>query len=327
MKYVFVCADISFLTLQYRDFAVEKKYNLITTPGKKRLLIKALNVLGFHKTKALDFIPKSYFKRCFSKLNNNKEKYCFILYSRTYEDFRSTLIRFLRSEYKDCQIVVYYGDLISRHRFAISDAKRDADLVCSFDGDDAVNNSVKWVLEPFSESVVDIRELSPDNNPLIWDVTFVGHAKNRLKKIIEMYELLSSNGLKCDFHITGVEEKDKVYKEEISYEPLNFRELLRHVVSSRCVLEIMQDNGVSPTTRYTEAMLFSRNLLTNCKAFEQESKRPPNVFYYSNVGEVQKDTLDMICKMHEYDKTEYIEQFSINRFVETIGELLNDFKH
>ena len=219
---------------------------------------------------------------------------------------------------------MYYGDLISRHKFKLSDLKLDVDLICSFDRDDAYNNSIYWVLEPFSESVVDIELLSPKYNPIVWDVTFVGHAKNRLNKIIEMYELLSSAGFKCDFHITGVKEKDRIYKFDISYEPLDFMELLRHVVSSRCVLEIMQENGVSPTTRYTEAMLFNKNLLTNCKAFEQEDKCPPNVFYYSEIGEVKKDTLDLLCKNHEYSNKEYIAQFSIKQFVKTIERLLED---
>lgn len=323
MKYVFVCADISFLTLQYRDFEVKDGYFLVTTPGRNRLIIKALNIAGLYKVKELDCLTYSYLDKCFSKLHDNTENYCFILYSRTYEDFRSTLIRYLRKRYKACQIVVYYGDLISRHRFNISDAKKDADLVCSFDSDDAANNSVEWVLEPFSESVVDIDELSPKRNPIIWDVTFVGHAKNRFNKIIKMYELLTESGLKCDFHITGVDDKDRVHNDSISYEPLNFMDLLRHVVSSKCILEIMQDKGVSPTTRYTEAMLFGRNLLTDCKAFKDGDECPPNVIYYENSDDLTKKVIEDITKYHEYEKEGYIDRFSMNTFVNTIDALLN----
>ena len=323
MKYVFVCADISFLTLQYRDFEVKDGYSLVTTPGRSRLFIKALNIVGLYKVKALDFMTYSYFDRCFSKLQDKTDIYCFILYSRTYEDFRSILTRYLRSRYKGCQIVVYYGDLISRHRFDISNAKKDADLVCSFDSDDAASNSVEWVLEPFSESVVDIDELSPNRNPLIWDVTFVGHAKNRLNKIIEMYELLTESGLKCDFHITGVDNKDRVHNDSISYEPLNFMDLLRHVVSSKCILEIMQDKGVSPTTRYTEAMLFNRNLLTDCRAFEQDDNCPPNVFYYSNIKNISGKMIEDIAVLHDYEKEEYVKRFSIDTFIQELRRLLS----
>ena len=324
MKYVFVCADISFLTLQYMDFDLLDNTILVKTTGINRKVFKALNIIGLYRFKFLDCFSDLYFKKHFRKLLNNNDSYCFIIYSRSYEDYRCSLTRYLRREFPNCRIVVYYGDLVSKHRVNISDVLNDTDLVCSFDSDDAKNNNISWVLEPFSESVVDLKELSQDKNPIRWDVTFVGQAKNRLKQIIEIYDLLRINGLKCDFHITGVKKKDRVYTESISYEPLSFMDLLRHVVSSRCILEVMQENGVSPTTRYTEAMLFDKNLLTNCKSFLLQTNCPANVFYYNEANELSDNVFNDIIQCHNYDKREYLDKFSINTFLRTIEKLLNE---
>lgn len=328
MKYVFVCADISFLTLQYRDFEIKENLKLVKTPGKMRLIMKALNVAGFYKLKLLDFMAVHYFKKCFLNVpvGSSEDTYCFILYSRTYEDFRSTLVRYLRETYKRCKIVVYYGDITLRHLCHIEDVKKEADLVCSFDSDEAKKWGVEWVLEPFSQSIAHMEALSPHKNPIKWDVTFVGQAKDRFKKIIAIYEKMTAIGLRCDFHITGVAKRDQVYTDKIAYAPLSFTELLKHVVQSKCILEIMQGNGVSPTTRYTEAMLFERNLLTDCKAFCEKDRLSPNIIYYEKPADLSAKVLKEAVCLRPFDKSKYIELFSIDAFIRTIQKLLNSTK-
>lgn len=325
MKYAFVAPDAESICLQYRDFASIENGMLIKLADKNRRFAKLLSICGMGNLHCSYWLYEYLLKKAFTSVNDDSdERICFILYSRVYESFRAQICKFLRKNYKDCIIVVYYGDLISRHIGSINEAKKDADLVCVFDEEDAKIYEVDWLLEPFSESIREFDFLSPDANPIRWDVTFVGHAKNRYKKIIKLYEKLTEAGLVCDFNIVGVPEKDRLYSSAIKYENLSFRELLRHVVSSRCVAEIMQDKGISPTTRYTESMIFYKNLLTDCVAFE--SNTPPNVIFFKDIEDIDADKVKEIKILHEYNRQVYYDMFSIKTMLESINTILHKRK-
>lgn len=321
MKYVFVAPDAESLCLQYRDFGVLPNCRLIKLSDFTRHYAKALNMIGLNKVPYLFWLVTPLFPKVFKELDND-EQTCFILYSRIYESFRGQICKYLRDHFPDCIITVYYGDLISRHVVSIDEVKKDVDLVLDFDEEDAKKNCVEWLLEPFSASIREIDYLKQKNNPIKWDVTFVGHAKNRYKKILELYNKLVDEGLTCDFHIVGVAESDRAKKEEIGYEPLSFEELLQHVVSARCVAEIMQDDGISPTTRYTEAMIFNKNLLTDCKAFSDEENCPPNVIYFEEISSISRAQLLEVVEQHVYDIKPYFKMFSVEQMIESITVIL-----
>lgn len=319
MKYIFVCPEVFSLTTQYRDFASEENCSLVTIGGIKRKFSKALSILGITKIKVFDFIFTPVFKKVFQNIANKDDELCFILYSRTLEDFCGSIYRYLKNTYRNCLVVVYYGDLVSRHYMNIDTVRKNTDAIFSFDENDAKQYNINWLLEPFSGSVINMPELNEGKNEFKWDVTFVGHAKNRYSKIISIYEKFKKAGLKCDFHIVGVPKEKRVHEEEISYEPLPFLDLLKHVLSSRCILEIMQDDAFSPTTRYAEAVLFGRNLLTDCVAFNNDN-RPKNIYYFNNLDDIDESCINNLLHFCMYDRNKYIEMFSVKRMIECIED-------
>ena len=323
MRYIFVCPDVSFLYLQYKDFELEN--NDVIRVGNVRRFAKISAYLRIINWNQINIITSFVYKKIFKKLSIDEE-YCFIIYSRLYESFSSSIYLYLKNTYRNSKVVFYFGDLVSRHKLDILKVVKNSDKVFTFDKGDAQKYNLIWLLEPFSSSITKNKLLSEANNLINWDVTFVGHAKNRYEKIIEMYEVLVNKGLKCDFHIIGVPKHKRKYTKSIGYSPLSFIELLKHVVSSKCVVEVLQDNGASPTTRYTEAMLFGKNLLTDCKAFKKNDKRPPNIFYYEKIDDINNlDTRELIKKV-EYEKEKYVSEFSIEKMIYDIGKIieLND---
>ncbi|MFZ3155941.1 MAG: hypothetical protein WA124_00360 [Smithella sp.] len=89
-------------------------------------------------------------------------------------------------------------------------------------------------------------------------------SKNRLRKIIHTYEFLVSHDIKCDFHIFEVNEKEKRYSNGINYNKwLPYKEVLKRMHRSRCVLEILQKPGEGPTIRSTEAIVYNKKIITN----------------------------------------------------------------
>lgn len=318
MRYVFICSDTDFLKIQYSDFGEPDKGLVLL--NRKRRFFSLLSIIGITKLRIMDFISAHYLRPYFRSIVEDDS--CFIIYSRVYESFRTSLCRFLKKEYPKSRLIVYYGDLISRHRFDAKEVVSEVDEVFTFDEGDANAYEIKWLLEPFSVGVPSMEVYSKENNPIKWDVTFVGHAKNRYERILHLYERLVNLGLKCDFHIIGVPESRRRHLDDIGYEPLDFSTLLQHVVSSKCVVEVMQDDGVSPTTRYTEAMLFEKSLLTDCVFFRGENTNPPNVIYFNRIDDIDDSYVDRIMNVPEFDRAEYCRAFSIETMIDSIDKYM-----
>lgn len=147
--------------------------------------------------------------------------------------------------------------------------------------DDYNTIRVTKVRELYEYIVSDVKDLAEEKgylyypfNPMFFpenedrtinsnDVFFVGADKGRLPILISLFELMTKNGLKCDFNIIGVSDEKQKYADVISYNrPLSYEEVLRRIKRSRCVLEIVQKDLNYYTFRVTEAMLLHKKLIS-----------------------------------------------------------------
>lgn len=209
---------------------------------------------------------------------------CFILFTCRDREINNGLLSYLRKKYYNCKIVLFYQDLVKKSKISnIDDIKNDFDLILSFDQDDVKKYNLTYY--PLVYSMVNIPA-----NPQIEssDIYFVGKAKDRLDKIIETFEKFKNAGLKCDFHIVGVDKKNQTYSDEIVYnEPVPYIENIQRIKASKCMLEIMQQGGHGYTLRYCEAIMFNRKIITD----NMEIDRAP--FFSSDKIQVFKDVDDI----------------------------------
>lgn len=324
IKWVFIGPKVEMIDIQYKGFQNDGN-SLIMIPNAIRLPMKALTLSKIGSSKILDkpfgVVYKKIIKNRIRNGSHMKGRICFILYGRIYESCGSSIIRFLRENYEGCKIVCYFGDLVKRHKCSLKKAKDEFDDVFIFDEKEAEKKKIKYCLEPFSVEALKGKGFETDN--FEWDVTFVGTSKNRYERIIELYEKLRRYGLRCDFHIVGVKKNEQLYQGEIGYKPLSFTELLDHVNRSRFVAEVLQGGGYSPTTRYTEAMLFGRNLLTDCEYFSNPANRSPNIFYFDKLEEIDEKKVKELRKKITFDRSAFIEMFSVNAMIKTISSELS----
>ncbi len=238
----------------------------------------------------------------------------FILYARVYETYREAIL-LLRKTFPDGYTVIYYGDLIDKHRFKIEEAYNDgADYIFAFDEKDALDHNVLYLQEPLSG----LGALSSDKEAVTaaeFDVLFVGYAKERLAKILKTYEVLSAAGLRCEFYIAGVEENDMKYPDRIHYNQwLDYSDIIRLDIKSRCLLEILQnDESYSPTTRFSEARLLKKRILTNCTALKECGD--PNVIYYEDVHDID---FMRIREPYEDNGIDYEHFYSVDAMLRSI---------
>ena len=218
-----------------------------------------------HTTKKINSLIKLPFKSIWNPMMfrhkfGNGLPICFTFLIRRCDLVEQGLIGYLKKQYPGSKFVCFYTDVMKTClKYDLDRIRREFDLLLTFDQADAEKYGL--VYHPLVYSQTDI----PDNDAIDpCDVFFVGHAKNRLDDILTAYEKLRGAGLKCDFHISGVAERDRRFADEIDYcDKMPYTENLQRIKKSRCMLEIMQKGGHGFTLRACEAIEFDRKLLTN----------------------------------------------------------------
>lgn len=323
--YVFVANDQVDNSFQYADFGVEHGLSIAFLKFN-RMRIGVLRVLDKLHIKSTFIVRKLILNPIFKSeiVPNVKDDegngYVFIIMARVYEKYGSGITDFLRKKYPDVRLIMYFDDLLHRMRFDVEKSYKFFDMVCSFDELEAKKNGLRFVLEPFSAKR--LAELNDIENPE-YDVTFIGTAKNRYELIISIFEACKEHGLKCDFYINKIEEGGKpIHEKDIHFNTwVDFIDVLNHVKNAKCAIEVMQQGAYSGTTRYAEAMILERNLLTNSLALKEPENQENNIFYFENIDDIP---FDEIVKVHRFDVEKYIRKFSIAEYVRKMNQHLED---
>ena len=254
-----------------------------------------------------------YFKDDFK----DEKQLCFIIYGYY---ITPDYIRYLKRKYPGCKCALIHRDLISlwhkrNPKFTRKMVEELFDLELTIDKKDAETYGIYHFDEIESKTEVN---LSPEY-PLS-DVFFAGAAKDRLPSLIKIYDILSDSGLNCQFYITGADTP--IARPGIQYARSNmsYRQMLYYTVNSRCVMEINQGGAVGYTSRFLEAVMFNKLLVTNNMSIK-ESKfyNPQYIQCISNPDEINPDFIKQDITV-DY---QYNGEFSPKRLILQIEELLD----
>lgn len=321
MKYILISSKSKEASIMYRGIDIQDRYSHITLENRKvmdRAAKKYLNPKRTWKSKIIRWIlTDSVFRKIRRDIIiKTGDNLCIIVMARVYEIYGDALVKFIRDTYPGSKVVCYFLDLVQTFTVDLDDYKNAFDQLYTFDLKQAEKYKMKYCMEPFSFYKV-------LKNDKIYDVTFVGKAKGRLDEIHEIYEALVKRGFICDFHIVGVKKGKQKYKDHITYNKfMDFETILEHVSKSHCVLEVMQDGAYSPTTRYTEAMLYGVNLLSDCKSIGTDRyPADSNVCIFTDINNID---YDFIRRTNVIERNKYIEFFSMEKFLDSIEEGLDD---
>ncbi len=321
-KYVYIGMDDDFFRALYMGFETIKKGRLVLVPplGEKHFIEKMLCSINLpfvrlrHKIHSF-FFYKQYLRQIIDIHPDKYEKDCrFIIYSRIYETFEDSIIKYIKSLLPDSVLICYYGDLVSSHKINLEKAKKVFNLVASFDKKDARNNGISFIQEPYSYQP-EIKDVN-----IKYDIFFVGLSKGRKEKIINAYRYFSSHGLRCKFFVVGVDESDifeadgLVFNKRISY-----REVLSYIEESKCILEIVQPGGYSASSRYSEAIAMNKILITDCKQFEHDSELSQSIMYFDSIESVNPERIISIIPKEDKQAKDSL---SIEAMIKSIEELL-----
>lgn len=219
-------------------------------------------------------------------------------------------LNWLKKEYPKSQLIYL---LINVNQYLGIDFEHFCpyfDRVITIDEGDAEKYGLEF--HPFFYSAIDKEDLSIPES----DCFYVGNAKERLKDLLAVYELLTARGLKCDFHIVGVPEEQQKYKDSIAYNrPLDYDEIVCRVKRSKMLLEIMQEGQTSGTLREHEAVVYGKKLITNNQYIVNRSfYTPENIFVFESAKDIDSDFIHSAA-IAEYPNKELISPRSLIKYL------------
>lgn len=196
-----------------------------------------------------------YFKNEFKE----EKPLCFIIAHRM---ITPDYTAYLRKKYPGCKIVRLYRDTVaidySYPEYFKYPQHETYDLCLSFDERESRVLGYPHFVGPASK--VEIPEaLGKDE----YDVFFCGKAKDRLDKLVKVYDILTAAGLRCKFIIVQAEEK--ILREGIEYKDrlIRYSEVLSCSAAARCLLDISQSFTEGVTPRFYEAVMYDKLLITD----------------------------------------------------------------
>jgi len=214
-------------------------------------------------------LKRLVFKKMYDAYSfDNQLPTCFVFLGGRYAVKDNGYIEYIKKRDKRNKILFMMQDIMAR-KFLDPDmrnldiVKPKVDLITTYDKNEAQKYGFTFMKEEFYESWVEVTE------PIDFDtdLLFIGHRKERFDFLLEIAQYLSSQGVRCDFIIAGVDEADREQVEGVSYVEgyLPYAEYVAKIQRSRCILEVAQAGSVAHTLRTSEALVYRRKLLTNRK--------------------------------------------------------------
>lgn len=222
-------------------------------------------------------------KMCQHKFPDNKPV-CYVFLGGKYLNQDDRLFKYIKKLNPDNKCVIIYLDLASKNKPKVERLKLLSDLIITYDKGEAEKLDISYLDIDYYTPLIEVTE--PES--FLYDVCFLGFAKDRLNEIHKAYNFFTKQGLKCKFIVCGTKEEDRISGEGLIYSPpVSYMENLKIVNSSKCILELIQGNSVAPTLRLREAKTYKRKLITNNQNEEYlKSLDKSNLCVFKDIEEI-----------------------------------------
>lgn len=198
----------------------------------------------------------------------HEERLCFLVFENWLRlESEIKLLPFLKEHYRSAKVVCFTQDLIdrikdhyTRESIDAEHIKRYSDLCISYD----VSDAKKYAFD-YHPTVFSSVKLVQKPSAFKFDLYFLGRDKGRLPVLIDISREAKLRGLICRFVMIDVPEENRIQSDGIIYLDGNmpYSENLYNCANSRCIVEMLQMQALSPTFRVWETITFNKKLLTN----------------------------------------------------------------
>ena len=224
-------------------------------------------------------------------------------------------ILYLKIHFPDAKFVCFYQDLVEKHPRAEPHKLHHLfDLMLSYDKGDVEKYELTYHPTVFSNYPVESDLSIPAS-----DIYFVGVTKDRLSLILDTFYKLKGEGFDCNFYLSEVSSRNQIKEKGLNYiDRMRYDENLKHVVRTKCLLEIIQSKAKGATVRTWEAIMYNKKLLTNNMSIADD-------FYYDNkyISLFDKNGIDMnFLKQDNHFINPYRDDIGPNKLLDFISSSL-----
>lgn len=265
-----------------------------------------------------------WFRRMYKQSFSNGLPMCFVYLGGNSIRYDGGWCKYVRKQDpRNRQVIMHQDQIIRKINYDYGLIKHKVDFAFTLDRMEAQTFNIGY----FPETVY--TKLIPENESGEYDqdVYFLGAAKDRLPKIMAVFDFLTKNGLKCKFQIAGVPKSKQVEREGIEYITYVFYlDNLKNVNRSRCLLELVPGESNYITTRACEAMAYHKKLITDCKPEDcpDELFNPGQLIRFNEAADI-----DINLVKEPYRPSDYPERIDMNplRRLYYIQEQLEKLDH
>lgn len=254
--------------LFYDVFQLDNVYNYGVTSPKKSKFASAVRKLhtSYKINEHIVHLPgqQIWYRDFLTHMSNDT---CVLVDTEAMPKLDRHLLESVKRKYPKSKFVPVVLDSIHAHSVHMLIAKKRIltypwDLVLSYDTFDCQEYGFRNIGLCYYSKRMDLLQDGVSSQPS--DLYFVGRNKaNRNQLALTINQKSHSEGVDCHFDLVGMgdiptEEGLFFHQKDISYQ-----QVLRNVMASNCILEILQPGQNMQTIRYHEAVCYNKKLLTN----------------------------------------------------------------
>ena len=271
---------------------------LMAKKAESKCLKFLLRIHKSHKLNSICELPcKGIWDSTFfdtSKINSEDDIY-FLTFGNFPLTYSRNYLAHLKSKYRNSRLVrCFMNPIAGPHVYELRiwhDVKDCYDAAITMNRRDAENYG--FLFCEYWPALLPDKDFEAEKAS---DVFFCGAAKDRLNKILDVYEFLTASGLKCDFYITGVPRNEQKYPDAIHYTKevthhwLSYDDICQKDKNTKCVLEILPFGQNYSSLRVCEALWYHKKLLTtNLEAPREWFYHPETVQCFTDAQDIDTE--------------------------------------
>lgn len=241
------------------------------------------------------------------KWKNDIDKYDVIIVQAA--RVTANIPKWLRKKGYKGRIIYWYWDPVSG---SVNPNKVDLNAceIWSFDPKDCNKYNLKYNDTYYP---IDERDLTNIDDREIYDVSYVGRDKGRIKELRKIESFFCDKGLQTYFYIVAT--KPYYLSAKKLMPPINYINVLRIINNSKAILDINQKEQSGLSMRCMESLFFNKKLITNNRYIKTYDWYCPENIYI--LGEDKRTILQFLetpyCDKEEV-KQQYKFKFWLNKF-------------
>ncbi len=206
------------------------------------------------------------------------------------ENLSWQILYYIKKKNPHIRIIVWYWDTVDEKHKLVPKKYQMLCELWSYDEKDCERYGMK-------ENVQFYYPIPIENYEILYDAMFVGRDKGRIEQLNQICQMLKRSGFKVYTYIQR-DKKVKGHSGKKLLKPMEYKEVLKLVAKSRCIIDIPKPGQTGMTLRVLESLFYNKKLITVDKNISKaEFYNPANIFVWDNPSEKElQDFFSMPCE-------------------------------